>query len=196
MVAENIGFSGASVVPGVGDRGFVHLTERHEAADLHGAAHSHVAWGAVIAGGLSALALLALASALAVALGIDGYRGNGFNALTGIWTVLAFAAAFFVGGCLSTYLTSRTEMRTGIVHGMLAWVLGVMLILVMSGAVIGTFRGSVAPDFRVLIATGDMSHAQILGAAWTSFLALFLSLITALIGGVVGCLTALRGRSA
>jgi hypothetical protein len=142
---------------------------------------------------LTALALLVLSSSFAYAAGIDGYRGNGFNAFTGIWAVLSSMAAFFVGGCLATYLTPRGEMRAGIVHGMLAWVLGVMLMVMVSGVAISALRGVFAPDFRVIAATGGLTHGQIVGAAWTAFLALFLGMIASVAGGVVGCMGSLRG---
>jgi hypothetical protein len=194
MVSDNPSFGSTATVSGVAaDRGFVDIRERHEDGGIVGAAHSHVAWGAIIAGGLSALALLVLATSFAYACGIPGYRGVGFNALTGFYAVITPMLAFFAGGLLATYLTPRVEMRAGIVHGMLAWVLGVMLMVVLSGAAIGAFRGAVAPDFRFAIATGDLTHAQIVGAAWTGFLALFLSLITAVIGGIAGAMGSVRG---
>jgi hypothetical protein len=177
-----------------GERGFVEVHERHEEGRLTGAAHSHVAWGAVIAGGLTALALLVLSSSFAFAAGIPAYRGGGFNALTGFWAVLSSMAAFFVGGCLGTYLTPRGEMRTGVVHGMLAWVLGVMLMVVLSGAVLGIYRGAVAPDLRYISVTGELTHGQVVGAAWTGFIALFLGRVCSGIGGIVGALRGVRGR--
>jgi hypothetical protein len=192
MVSDSSNYA-SGTLSGVSDRGFVDVRERHEEGNIVGAAHSHVAWGAIIAGGLSALALLGLATSFGYACGIPGYRGGGFNVGTGFFAVITSMLAFFAGGLLATYLTPRVEMRTGIVHGMLAWVLGVMLMVVLSGAAIGAFRGAVMPDFRFAAVNGGYSHGEIVGAAWTVFLALCLSLITAIIGGIAGAMGSVRG---
>src|SRR5690349_4818540 len=104
MVSDNPTFVG-STLPGVSDRGFVDVRERHAEGQVVGAPHSHVAWGAIVAGGLSALAFLVLATAFGYACGIPGYRGGGFNGLTGLYAVITSMLAFFAGGLLATYLT-------------------------------------------------------------------------------------------
>jgi hypothetical protein len=141
---------------------------------------------------LTAIALLVLASSLGYAMNVPGYRGTGFNAGTAIYAILVSTLAFFAGGLISTYLTPRAEQRTGILHGMLAWVLGVILMMALSGAGFGLFRGMVVSDLRLSAVTGALTHDQVVGAAWTVFLSLFFGMIASAIGGVIGFAKTLR----
>ena len=180
-------FATQPVIPS--DRSLVHEHELSFPGDhrvLIG--RSYVAWGAVTAGALTALSLLLLSSSFAYACGIPAYRGGEFGVGAAVWAILSSILAFFVGGCLVSYLAPHSEQRSGLVHGMLAWVLGVMLLSVLSVTAFGLFRGMMDIDtFRLVHpVTGEVTHAQLVGAAWTAFLSLFFGLIFAAIGGVLG----------
>jgi hypothetical protein len=148
---------------------------------------TRLAWGAVIAGALTALALLVLSSSLGYACAIPAYRGGnyGFGAL--VWSVVSAAFAFFFGGMVVEYLTRRGETRLGILHGVLAWVLAVNLTTLVSVSVPGLFRGFLPLDVaRVAGPIATTDAGSINAAAWGIFLSLLAGLISAAIGGIAG----------
>ena len=111
------------------------------------------------------------------------------SAGTAIYAIVTAIIAFFIGGCLVSYLTSRAEMHSGLVHGMLAWTLAVVLMTCLSAGSLGLFRGVMAPDLRLMAINGDFTHAQLIGVGWTLFFGLFLGLIAAAIGGMMGLMS-------
>jgi len=168
------------------DRGLVHDHEVSFPGDqrvLLG--RSYIAWSAVISGALTTLSGLILLGSLGSAVGIDAYRGGVFGAGAAIWAIVSSIISFFVGGCLVSYLAPHSEQRSGMVHGMMAWVLAVILMSV--GAVWAIRSGIGFNPLRSTITPGsEVSYGQIAGAAWTAFLCLFFGLISAAIGGLVG----------
>lgn len=178
-----------STVP-TGDRRIVHEEER--LGEPHygmGPAHSHVAWGAVFAGSFLAIALLILSSVLAYACGVPGFRGDTYGFGSGLWAVVTSAIAFFCGGCLTTYMTPKSELRTGVAHGVMAWAFTIpVLALVFSGVLLG-MRGYLGMDLghmtgRPLV---NQPNADLqTGAAWGSFICLLVGLICSALGGIVG----------
>jgi hypothetical protein len=160
------------------------VEERHHVL----AAHSHIGWGAVIAGALASLAFLTLMTSFATACGIPPYRGGTFGAGGFIWMCFSAIVSFFLGGYISAYLAPRREERAGgVIHGMMAWILGTLLIITLSAGAIGLFHGGMANAFQFgTPMAGEVTHAQLVGAAWGAFCALALGLIFGIIGGAAG----------
>lgn len=155
--------------------------------------YSYVCWGAVVAGSLAAISLLILAGALGSAIGLSAYGRDGVYRPgwgAGIWLVLSAAVAYFIGGGLSAYLASYRTGTIGLLHGVMAWVLSLPLLLLVAGPIAGGLLGRAGMPTFTAADTGRMGGAfagqpeeMAIGAAWTSFIALFSGLLTAAIGG-------------
>ena len=146
---------------------------------------TRLAWGAVIAGTLTSLAILALASAFGAACDVPAYRGGTYGVGSMFWSIISSAVAFFFGGLVVEYLTRRGESRLGILHGMLAWVLAVNLMALMSLPGLGLFHSYVPWDLMRGAAT-DMPNASATAASWGVFLSLLSGMIAASVGGILG----------
>ena len=159
---------------------------------------SHVAWGAVIAGSLMSLSLLVLFSAMAYTFGIPAYRGGEYGAGAAIWSVATSILAFFAGGCVATDMAPKYELRTGLAHGALAWVVALPLMFLIFGGAIGAFSLNVIHGFpnevlRMTPPATPMTPSVDSSAAWGTLTALTLGLISAAIGGWVGATGKLTG---
>src|SRR5271170_2502393 len=170
-----------STQPMATDRGFVHDPELR---GLHvGLAHSHVCWGAVIAGALTAMALMILSSSFAYACGVPAYSGGDYGWGAGIWSVLTAIIAFFIGGMVVSYFASRSELRIGLLHGIMAWVLAVALVPAVSAfGVLHTYAMNAGMQPTLNQPTWGVEK----GAAWGAFLALAFGLVAAALGGCAG----------
>ena len=169
------------------DRGLVHDREVSFPGDqrvLLG--RSYIAWSAVIGGSLTAMAFLILLGSFGSALGIEAYRGGTFGPGAAIWVIGSSIVAFFAGGCLVSYLAPHSEQRSGIVHGMMAWVLTVVLMSVVAALAIGAGGMGLSPLRATMMPGSEVTHGQIVGAAWTAFIGLFFGLLAAAYGGMVG----------
>ena len=171
------------------DRGLVHDHEVSFPGDqrvLLG--RSYIAWSAVAAGALTSLAILILLGSLGSAFGIAAYRGGAFGVVAAFWAIASSVVAFFCGGCLVSYLAPHSEQRSGAVHGMMAWVLAVMLMSTAAAWAIGSTRLGMAfnPLGSSITPGVEFTHGQIAGAAWTAFICLSFGLIAAIIGGMAG----------
>jgi hypothetical protein len=107
---------------------------------------TRLAWCAVIAGALTSLAILTLASAFGAACGVPAFRGGPYGVGALFWSMISSIIAFFFGGMVVEYLTRRGESRLGILHGMLAWVLAVNLVALMALPGLGLFHGLMPLD--------------------------------------------------
>lgn len=175
------------------ERRLVHDDDGRDADQGH-RPRSHVAWGAVIAGSLLSISLLVLFSVMAYTFGIPAYRGEEYGVGAAAWSIVTAMLAFFAGGCLTTDMAPKFELRTGLAHGALAWVLAIPLIFLIFGGGIGTFSLGSA---RIL-AGADITRTTIVpmagqtmvqinvGAAWGTLLTLFFGLVAAAIGGWIG----------
>ena len=171
------------------DRNLMH--DRDVEHHLHsGAAHSHVCWGAVIAGSVTAMSLMVLTAAFAYAVNVPGYNDGDYGFVTGLYAVLTAIGAFLIGGAVTTYFADRAEQHTGVLHGIMTWTLTVPLVLLLSGTAFGMFR------MYAFNAFNRATAGQIAGttndyraAAWGVFLALFFGLLSAAFGGALGFLS-------
>jgi hypothetical protein len=97
-----------------------------------------VRWGGVMSGFFVAIATLLLLTALGLAVGItvlgdpraatsETAQGLGIGA--GIWTFITLLVAYFLGGMVSTQVTDRPDRTGAVIHGVLVWVLFMVLLL-------------------------------------------------------------------
>jgi hypothetical protein len=166
------------------------FTKIQEKAYVTPGTRRRLAWGAVIAGALTALALLLLSNMFAIACDISAFRGGAYGWGAGVWSVISYGVAFFLGGMVVEYLTRRGEARLGALHGVLVWVLAVNLAVLLSAPAIGFFHAFIPVDaFRFVGAANDASSGSINAAAWGVAISVFVGLPSAALGGIAGCYT-------
>jgi hypothetical protein len=144
---------------------------------------SYVSWGAIIAGSLLGLSIIALSSSLGYACGVPAFYGGHYGWGAGIWAVVTAAIAFFCGGCVASYLSSANGYYHRMLHGVMMWGLTVPLMLFFFA---GTFGSLVAHTGVVLTGGTPSALFPAVGAAWGVFISLAVGLIFAAIGGAAG----------
>lgn len=104
---------------------------------------SNTAWGAILAGVVTFLALTILLSIATAAMGLQGASGT----VAGIWSVVALAIALAAAG----YVAGALAVRAGLLHGFLTWATSMLAILVLAGwlgtsllGAVGNVAGTVA----------------------------------------------------
>ncbi len=105
---------------------------------------SRISWGAILAGTLTALALMFLLNILGLGIGLtsidsltetDPFEGIGTG--TAIWWILSNVAALFVGGLVAARMSGYTSNVDGALHGFLVWALYLIIGLWMFTSAIG-----------------------------------------------------------
>lgn len=104
---------------------------------------SNTAWGAILAGVVTFLALTILLSIATAAMGLQGASGTA----AGIWSVVALAIALAAAG----YVAGALAVRAGLLHGFLTWATSMLAVLVLAGwlgtsllGAVGNVAGTVA----------------------------------------------------
>lgn len=99
----------------------------------------HASWPAIIAGLMSALAIVWLLTLLGTAIGASildetdaDVSDEGFSLGAIIWMVFAGLAGFFVGGLVTGRLCGQDDDQAGLLHGVAMWGTASMLILLLS----------------------------------------------------------------
>jgi len=157
---------------------------------------TRLAWGAVIAGALTSLAILILAGAFGMACDVPAYRGGPYGVGALFWSLISSVIAFFIGGMVCEYLTRRGESRLGVLHGVLAWVLAINLVAIIALPGFGLLHGFVPLDtLRWNNVVGGIDHGSVTAAAWGVFLSLFFGMIAAAAGGILGYFAFEKSRS-
>jgi len=107
-----------------------------------------------------------------LALGI-GLPVAGTSAADWISAIIGLIA-FFIGGCLAGWTSSRRRDATlGLLNGLLVWALGTVLVLALSA-------------FGLVPLFGLLGEVVVGGAALGAFFCLLLSALAAALGGWVG----------
>ena len=137
---------------------------------------------------MTALSLILLSNALAVACGVPAFHGGPYEVGAALWSIFTAALAFFVGGMVTEYLTRRGETHTGMLHGILAWVVAVNLTALLSMPVFGIVHGFVPLDAMRAIGpgSGTWTATSINIAEWGVFLSLLVGMVSAAFGGMMG----------
>lgn len=100
---------------------------------------SRISWGAIIAGGVIALAcslvLTLLFAGIGLSLTATDVRSNTLEIGALVAAVVTIIASMFVGGWVTTQLTAGETSREAVIHGVLCWaaVTGASLCMAVSG---------------------------------------------------------------
>ena len=110
---------------------------------------SHVSWGAILAGFVSALSILFLLNLLGMGVGFaafnpltetDPFEGLGWGTI--IWWTVSNLIALFVGGMVAGRLAGFADKMDGAIHASITWGLYVLLsIYLITSAVGNVFSG-------------------------------------------------------
>lgn len=107
------------------------------------APHPRMSWGAVFAGWVVAVGFASLMYVAGLALGFSAFdpgdgaaAAKGFSIATGIWMVLTWIGALFLGGLFASWFDSNNDATMGALHGITVWGLSIVFsgVLVAFGA--------------------------------------------------------------
>ncbi len=139
-----------------------------------------VSWGGIWGGVLVAMGLLALLSALGVAVGASAFMHGGAQDAdklitgAGIWAAASLLVSLFIGGMVSTRIGAVYDRTTGFFEGALVWVMSLLLVIPLAGSGLGFMDGM----------SFEMPDTPT--AAWMGFAALVISLLAAVLGALAG----------
>ena len=141
-----------------------------------------IRWGAIVAGAVWGLGVMALLSALWLALafpsGVDLIRDE----LE--WFIAASGAfSLFVAGLVAGALTDNRGAGSGLLHGMTAW--GALLIAALIFGLPSIFGLFSAGELRT-IESGDLVSPGASDTMWATFATLVVGAVVAAIGGMIG----------
>lgn len=128
-----------------------HEVQRGISAALAVQQGSRIAWGGVWSGLLVAVGVFLVLTVLGLAIGISaaemgpGEEGNaralGIGAA--VWSGLTLVIALFVGGLVSTSTGMVYDRGSGLIQGMLVWVLAILLLIYMAASGVSMLTGGV-----------------------------------------------------
>jgi len=169
---------------------------------------THVHWGAIVAGLLSALTALYLLSLLGGAIGLTSMNAATAAAQggvpadagrnTAIWEAIAGILSFLLGGYVVSRAAHLLDEGWGAFHGALVFMLAVPLILWLAGQGLGSVLGSIGnvagglhPDVLQTTAQNNATQVGDTAAAlrnglWGSLIGSLLALAASAIGGWLG----------
>ena len=129
-----------------------------------------VRWDSIWAGVLVAIPTFLLLELLALGIGLPVAGTSAADWISAIIGLIAF----FIGGCLAGWTSSRRRDATlGLLNGLLVWALGTVLVLALSA-------------FGLVPLFGLLGEVVVGGAALGAFFGLLLSALAAALGGWVG----------
>lgn len=139
------------------------------AADIEAAySSSRVAWGAIFAGVVVALATLAVLSILGLALGFSlvevGEQNpmNGALTTAGIWQFVAQIVALLVGGYVAARLAGLLPKGAAILHGAVVWGLATIIAIWIATSAVGAlFSGATLAVSGAMSGIGSTAKAMI-----------------------------------
>lgn len=177
--------------------------------DTSGAvAPTHVGWGPIWAGVLTAFGLMFLLSILALAAGMTVVEFNGdptadvpVDLVAMIVTGLFLAVAFFAGGFVASWTAALVDEGPAILHGFLVWALAIVLVVVMAALGAGGVLGAAGQIFGPQFSPGQVDvdaealAAAFTEAAWQTVFAIVLAMAAAILGALVAIREEVRGRN-
>jgi hypothetical protein len=101
-----------------------------------------VSWGGIWGGVLVAMGVLLLLTSLGLAIGIsavDPYATDAQPVGIGaaVWAAISLLLSLYVGGMVATRVGVTIDRTTGMVEGILVWVLSILLVAYLAGSGIG-----------------------------------------------------------
>ncbi len=103
---------------------------------------SRISWGAVLAGGIVAVAVGAMLNILGLAIGAttidpvavgDTPSASTFGIAGGIWLLVANLIGLAVGGYVAARLSGTADDTDGVLHGLSVWAIGFLISAVLLG---------------------------------------------------------------
>jgi hypothetical protein len=133
----------------------VYRNEFHEHLVVAGGVEAQgirVVWGGVWSGFLVGAGVFLLLSILGLAIGVstaeigtgEQLNASGLGMGAAIWSGLALLISLFVGGMVATRTGVVFDRATGVIEGVLVWVLSILAILYMASSGIGFLASSVS----------------------------------------------------
>jgi hypothetical protein len=124
-----------------------------------------VQWTAVVAAALAGFAVTLILTALGAAIGLtagaasNGVEGEAVGAGMLIWWTLTVIAAGLVAGRVLTTTAGRDVNYSRVIYGMLAWVLGVIILLFLLANGVGNMIGGLGGGLGAAAATRSLPSA-------------------------------------
>ncbi len=170
--------------PGEFPRPIERREERYQPAAEIELRRDLIRWGPVFAGVAVALGTIVLLSLLGAAVGLSaGPAGLGTTAA--IWSGVATLIALFVGGWVAAATSAVGGKPEGILSGVMVWAtllaLGLFLTAIGGGALLGAMT-----QFGIFGVPTTPGGPSLITAAWTTFIAMLVSLGVAALGGYLG----------
>src|SRR5207248_9980534 len=98
---------------------------------------SRISWGAILGGGLVALALYFMFTTLGAAVGLsisDRVKPTSLQVAAVAWTILTLSVALFVGGLMASLFTVGENKVESVFYGVIMWAFLLGLFLCMGAA--------------------------------------------------------------
>lgn len=168
-------------------------------------ATARISWGAVFAGTLIALTILAALSLLGTGLGLMRIAGPesplGVVTVTALWWLATASFAFYAGGWFAGRLNPVGRISDSVLHGLLAWSAASLILLFLVGTGLGQVLigatsafGRAVEGARAEAAMRDATRAS-QAAGLFGFLAMLLEAVAAGLGGRFGSRHSHRERA-
>lgn len=110
-----------------------------------------VSWGSVAAGVVVALMISLLLAFLGMGIGLatvdplaESQPMQGLAIGAAIWWIVSTLVSLFIGGCVAAHLSGAPSRADGMLHGVLTWGVGTLLMLLLLGTAVGGLIGGAA----------------------------------------------------
>lgn len=107
-----------------------------------------ISWGAIFAGALVGLAILAALTLLGLAIGFgvvdpatDANPLSGVGIGSAFWAVIVMVASFFIAGFVASRMSGQPNKTTSMLHGLTVWSLIMVAMLWLAGSTLGSLVG-------------------------------------------------------
>jgi len=155
--------------------------------------HHRISARGVISGILVGLALAALMIALGTAVGITAFPHSSSPTGVGIgfavWFLVSFTVAAFGGGWVAAGASRALRRRDGVLHAIVTWAAMALATSSLIGGVMHRVAAGMLGGGRSLEGEPGGGMSQLAGAqfgAWGAFAALFIPMLAAIAGGLIG----------
>jgi hypothetical protein len=155
--------------------------------------HRRISARAVIAGLLVGLAFAATMMALGTAVGVTAFSNAGSPRDIGIgfagWFLVSFAVSAFAAGWVAAGSARALRRRDGILHALVTWAAMALLTSSLVGGVMHRVAVGMLGSRSLDGEMGGRSMSQLAAGrfgAWGAFAALFIPMLAALAGGLIG----------